>query len=213
MFWCCTTLQFRLCIVQPPTSVPVPLPERPRDHLEVFRRNGFDFVERQHDGRLVLLAAPEAPGATGHQQQQQQVEDPLGGQGSGSTGGAGEAAAEAGLMHHIGDDELVFDGGADGSQGGGAGELLLSAVPVSGSTFQLGPDDVAELVAMIKAGEGSGSRTGSGSSDSRAWEDELRPSRCGGRTGGGLIGKAGGNVCVRSCLRARMCVASDSKVE
>ncbi|GFR41718.1 hypothetical protein Agub_g2469, partial [Astrephomene gubernaculifera] len=66
-------------------------------------------------------------------------------------------------------------GGSGGGDGcGGGGELLLSAVPVSRATGQLGLEDVAELVAMLREGEAAG---GGGAGGQRAWEEELRPSR------------------------------------
>ncbi|EFJ46988.1 hypothetical protein VOLCADRAFT_61856, partial [Volvox carteri f. nagariensis] len=88
-------LQRSVVLTRQPLLVPMALPAGVllpvdqliiREHIDVFRRNGFDFVERLPDGRL----------------------------------------------------------------------LLLSSVPVSRATGQLGMEDVVELVGMLRSGEGAG---------------------------------------------------------
>ncbi|GLC44959.1 hypothetical protein PLESTB_000668600 [Pleodorina starrii] len=206
-----------------------------REHIDVFRRNGFDFVERRPDGRLVPLQAqappalgdvgPSARGSgTAREAQEGEAEEAMQideDRTAGSSGGGGEAAAAAAAMAAApgqkrrsreegegegwaaDDDEgdgggLSGGGGADDGahgDGGGGGELLLSSVPVSKATGQLGMDDVVELVGMLRAGEGGpgrglpgggggggGAGGGGGGAEAaaerqRAWEEELRPSR------------------------------------
>ncbi|KXZ50440.1 hypothetical protein GPECTOR_16g614 [Gonium pectorale] len=156
-----------------------------REHIDVFRRNGFDFVERTPGGKLLPL-----PGA-GASSRGPMAKGP-----DGPGGAAGVASDDV-------DDDVVLSeaeppaaaaaregmdgsGGMDIDDGGGCGgELLLSAVPVSRATGQLGMEDVAELVAMLRAGEGRESARGGGGAGGddvggegqRAWEEELRPSR------------------------------------
>ena len=182
-------------------SLPLPFPYTCSDHLELFRRNGFDFLERQPDGRLAPLPQPQqAPSAAAAASDAAAPGDPANGAASssppkqqqpGALGDPGDDASELVPLQAIANDDIVMaddscamDGSSSGTFGWGAGELLLSAVPVSGSTFQLGPEDVAELVALVKAGgasHGFGATAAAGgdgtSGPTRAWEDELRPSR------------------------------------
>ncbi|PNH01445.1 DNA mismatch repair protein PMS1 [Tetrabaena socialis] len=253
------------------------------EHLELFRRNGFDFVERRPDGRLAPVQGGEGGGGKAGgvwggsfiQTQQQPGAGPQAAGGSAapaegqaaSAGGSAPAAAAAaddgvalvgpdsGAMQQRGgalaaeagaeaagaptveaeagagpgampaaeggaaaaeggsgwaDGEDGEDGagggqwgdgggasavGAGDGDGGGGGELLLSCVPVSRATGQLGAEDVAELVALIRAGAPTGRGPGGGGGTAavqqqRAWEEELRPSK------------------VRSMLASRACRSS-----
>ncbi|GIL65778.1 hypothetical protein Vafri_19404 [Volvox africanus] len=253
-------LQRTVVLTRQPLLVPMTLPGGMllpvdqlliRDHIDVFRRNGFDFMERRPDGVLVPLkgcgAAPRGTTGPWPQQQQramqsyiktqvpigvqleQQMEEhhalmqppPLqqqqqvrlevkyeqdeapgrlgpmdtdiletnrgalegkgwadadaGGDWHGTSGGDAANAGESRPMQH--DQESYDDTGG--------GELVLSSVPVSRVTGQLGMEDVVELVGLLRAGEGPAAMpTTSGrggdavmASRQRAWEEEMRPSR------------------------------------
>ncbi|GLI71001.1 hypothetical protein VaNZ11_016117 [Volvox africanus] len=253
-------LQRTVVLTRQPLLVPMTLPKGLllpvdhlliRDHVDLFRRNGFDFMERRPDGVLVPLkgcgAAPRCTGTTGPGQEQQQrttqaqtktqvqtrvqqekqeeqhaLMQPLapqqqlevrvevkyeqdevsGGLGPmdtdvlepirGALQGEGWADADACSDWH---DTSGGDAGNAGESwlmqqeqesydDTGNGELVLSSVPVSRVTGQLGMEDVVELVGMLRAGEGPAAMpttTGSGNavfaSRQRAWEEEMRPSR------------------------------------
>jgi hypothetical protein len=116
-----------------------------RDNMGVFKRNGFDFVEREH-------------------QQQQQQQQPwgacltaVGGSGAGSTG-VKDGATPA----------LAVDGDSDVGDNHGSssssGELLLACVPLlkgggstgggGSSSNALGEETLLELLELLAAGEG-----------------------------------------------------------
>ncbi|GIL80762.1 hypothetical protein Vretifemale_9813 [Volvox reticuliferus] len=256
-------LQRTVVLTKQPLLVPMALPTGLllpvdqlliRDHIDVFRRNGFDFMERRPDGVLVPLngsgAAVRGPGTMRSWQQQQQqqrttlaqtqlqtsvqqqaeeqhalIQSPQapqqqqvrvevkyeqaeapGGVGPmdmdilkisrGAREGEGEAWADAdpgNNWHGTSGGDVGHDGESPPAQqeqesydDTGGGELVLSSVPVSRVTGQLGMEDVVELVGLLRAGEGpvvAPTTTTGGGGDvvvaarQRAWEEELRPSR------------------------------------
>ncbi|KAG2486047.1 hypothetical protein HYH03_015254 [Edaphochlamys debaryana] len=150
-----------------------------REHLPVFRRNGFDFVERGPDGRVRPLPGPSsaAKAAAAAAPAPADAADAAACEDRGAeAAGNGDGQRQGG--EGGGEDAWAWAGGGEGGGGGGGGggELLLSSVPVSRATGQLGAEDVAELVAMLREGGGPAAGAG-GEAGRRAWEEELRPSR------------------------------------
>jgi len=111
-----------------------------REHLDTFRRSGFDFVEVPVRSGATAAAATSAK----QQQQQRQQQQSAGNGGEAGSGGDGGAAVAA---SGVAADEPEAEDGAVGTT------LMLSAVPaVKGVT--LGPADVAEALGQLVRSDG-----------------------------------------------------------
>lgn len=133
-----------------------------REHIEVFRRNGFDFVDSATGKPPASSTAKQASTAQQEAQQgqgpEEQGQDAMGWEDGEKAGAAMDlelpAPGDPWTAAPVDSSTMGGDGGEDGAYSGGdvQGQLLLSSVPFSkGTTF--GVDDVAEMVAALRAGE------------------------------------------------------------
>ncbi|KAJ9523663.1 hypothetical protein QJQ45_019930 [Haematococcus lacustris] len=134
-------LQARLVLNKQPLLLPKDLQLGPldqailRDHVEAFRRNGFEFVEpKAYSGPAAQQPLEINQGL------EEQPGDGGGAEGHDGAGGAGGGGGTLAVQRPLHDQRPHWQQG-----------LLLAAVPYSkGIVF--GPDDVCEMVGLIKAG-------------------------------------------------------------
>ncbi|KAL6758919.1 MutL C terminal dimerization domain-containing protein [Haematococcus lacustris] len=134
-------LQARLVLNKQPLLLPKDLQLGPldqailRDHVEAFRRNGFEFVEPKANSGPAAQQPLEID-----QGLEEQPGDGGGAEGHDGEGGAGGGGGTLAVQRPLHDQRPHWQQG-----------LLLAAVPYSkGVVF--GPDDVCEMVGLIKAG-------------------------------------------------------------